>query len=127
MTWRVKDDGRYVNVAMCRGSDASVPFASHEAWQTAIEGMVPRLGQKLLVGLQEQLLVEASRGTNEDWLIELLYDDTERRVEAICSRVELAWGDVLVGGKFSLNPENRLTIEVDWGVPAGNLPRAPEV
>ena len=122
--WRVKDNGRYVNVAKCRAFDASVPFASREAWQTTREGMLPPLGQKLLVGEQEQILLEASRGAAEDRLIDLLYDDTERHVEAIRSRVELAWGDVLVDGKFSLVAENGLTTEVDWGVPAGNLPTA---
>ncbi|MEV0257741.1 major capsid protein [Streptomyces sp. NPDC050732] len=125
--WRVKDNGRYVNVAKYRAFDASVPFASREAWQTTREGMLPPLGQKLLVGEQEQILLEASRGADEDRLIELLYDDTERHVEAIRSRVELAWGDVLLDGKFSLVAENGLTTEVDWGVPAGNLPTVPKL
>ncbi|MFI1100272.1 major capsid protein [Streptomyces melanogenes] len=125
--WRVRDSGRYVNVAKYRAYDASVPFATREAWQTSREGMLPALGQKLLVGEQEQLLLEASRGANEDRLIELLYDDTERHVEAIRSRLELAAGDVLADGKFTLNTENGLTLEVDWGVPAGNMPTAPKL
>ncbi|MFJ6604732.1 hypothetical protein ACIQM2_17385 [Streptomyces lydicus] len=87
--WRIKDNGRYVNVAKYRAFDASVPFASREAWQTTREGMLPPLGQKRLVGEQEQILLEASRGADEDRLIDLLYDDTERHVEAIRSRVEL--------------------------------------
>ncbi|WP_327413881.1 major capsid protein [Streptomyces sp. NBC_01233] len=125
--WRVKDNGRYVNVAKYRAFDASVPFATREAWQTTREGMLPPLGQKLLVGEQEQILLEASRGADEDRLIELLYDDTERHVEAVRSRIELAWGDVLTDGKFTLAAENGLTIEVDWGVPAGNMPTAPKL
>ncbi|MGW8331183.1 hypothetical protein ACWGLE_25200 [Streptomyces sp. NPDC055897] len=79
--WRVKDNGRYVNAAKYRAFDASVPFASREAWQTTREGMLPPLGQKLLVGEQEQILLETSRGADEDRLIELLYDNTERRAE----------------------------------------------
>ncbi|MFJ9617859.1 major capsid protein [Streptomyces noursei] len=122
--WRVRDSGRYVNVAKYRAFDASVPFATREAWQTSREGMLPALGQKLVVGEQEQILLEASRGADEDRLINLLYDDVERHVEAIRSRLELAAGDVLVDGKFSLVQENGLTLEVDWGVPAANMPVA---
>ncbi|TQE28254.1 major capsid protein E [Streptomyces ipomoeae] len=123
--WRVRDNGRYVNAAKYRAYDASVPFATRAAWETTREGMLPPLGQKLLVGEQEQLLLEASRGADQDRLIELLYDDVERHVEAIRSRLELAAGDVLTDGKFSLVNENGLTIEVDWGVPAGNMPTVP--
>ncbi|MFB6604247.1 major capsid protein [Streptomyces noursei] len=120
--WRIRDSGRYVNAAKYRAFDASVPFASREAWQTSREGMLPALGQKLVVGEQEQLLLEASRGADEDRLIELLYDDVERHVEAIRSRLELAAGDVLTDGRFELVQENGLTLEVDWGVPASNRP-----
>ncbi|MEU7640910.1 major capsid protein [Streptomyces sp. NPDC039016] len=122
--WRIKDSGRYVNAAKYRAFDASVPFATREAWQTSREGMLPALGQKLVVGEQEQILLEASRGADEDRLINLLYDDVERHVEAIRSRLELAAGDVLVDGKFSLVQENGLTLEVDWNVPAANMPVA---
>ncbi|MFF9478094.1 major capsid protein [Streptomyces sp. NPDC014733] len=122
--WRVKDQGRYVNAAKYRAFDASVPFATREAWQTSREGALPALGQKLVVGEQEQILLETSRGADQDRLIELLYDDVERHVEAIRSRLELAAGDVLADGKFSLVQENGLTLEVDWGVPVENRPVA---
>lgn len=124
--WRIKDRGRYVNVAKYRAYDASVPFATRQAWQTVREGMLPPLGQKLLVGEQEQILLEQSHGADQDRLLELIYDDVERHVESIRSRIELAAGDALVDGKFSLVNENGLTIEVDWGVPAGNMPTAPK-
>lgn len=123
--WRVKDSGRYVNAANYRAFDASVPFATREAWQTSREGALPPLGQKLVVGEQEQILLEASRGSDQDRLIELLYDDVERHVEAIRSRLELAAGQVLAGGKFELVQENGLTLEVDWNVPQANMPVPP--
>ncbi|MER7047928.1 major capsid protein [Streptomyces jumonjinensis] len=122
--WRTRDSGRYVNVAKYRSFDASVPFATREAWQTSREGALPPLGQKLIVGEQEQILLEASHGADQDRLIELLYDDVERHVEAIRSRLELAAGDVLTDGKFTLDQENGLTLEVDWNVPAANMPVA---
>ena len=119
--WRIRDSGRYVNAAKYRAYDASVQFASRDAWQTAKEGSLPALGQKLLVGEQEQLLLDAQRGADDDRLIELLYDDTERHVEAIRARLELAAGDILVDGKFTLN-EGGFVYEVDWQVPAANMP-----
>jgi Phage major capsid protein E len=122
--WRVRDSGRYVNAAKYRAFDASVPFATREAWQTSREGALPALGQKLLVGEQEQILLEAAHGADQDRLIELLYDDVERHVEAIRSRLELAAGDVLADGRFTLAQENGLTLEVDWQVPAANMPVA---
>jgi hypothetical protein len=48
--------------------------------------------------------------------------DVERHVEAINARLELAAGDVLTDGKFSLAGENGLTLDVDFGVPAANMP-----
>ncbi|WP_404870861.1 major capsid protein [Kitasatospora griseola] len=54
--------------------------------------------------------------------MELLCDDAERHIEAIRSGLELAASDVLVDGKFTLDAEKGLTIEIDFGVPAGNMP-----
>jgi hypothetical protein len=124
--WRVRQSKRRVNAASYRAYDTSVPFAKRQAETTQTEGTLPALGQKLLIGEMEQLLLDASRGADDDRLVELLYDDTERHVEAIRSRLELAAGDVLVDGKFSLQGENGLTVEVDYGVPAANMPTAPK-
>ena len=125
--WRIKNTGRYVNAAKYRSFDASVPFSDRQAWQTSTQGMLPALGQKLLVGEMELVLQEVSRGADQDRLLQLLYDDVERHVEAINSRLELAAGDVLVDGKFSLVGENGLTLDVDFGVPAANMPTAAKV
>lgn len=124
--WRIRNTKRRVNTASYRAYDASVPIARRQAEQTTTEGTLPALGQKLLVGEMEQLLLDATRGADEDQLIELLYDDVERHVEAIRSRLELAAGDVLVDGRFTLAGENGLTVEVDYGVPAANMPTAPK-
>nr|WTB35015.1 major capsid protein [Streptomyces sp. NBC_00830]WTB35136.1 major capsid protein [Streptomyces sp. NBC_00830] len=123
--WRIKNQGRYVNAAKYRSYDASVVLADRQAWTTSTQGMLPALGQKLPVGEMEILLQEASRGADQDRLIELLYDDVERHVEAVNSRLELAAGDVLTDGKFSLAAENGLTQDVDFLVPAANMPTAP--
>ncbi|GAA1353660.1 major capsid protein [Streptomyces beijiangensis] len=122
--WKVKDNGRYVNTAKYRAYDASVPFATREAWSNTRQGQLPPMGQKLVVGEQEQLLLEAERGADTDRMLELLYDDVERHVEAIQSRLELAAADVLLDGKLSIN-ENGFITEADFGMPAGNRPTAP--
>ncbi|SBU89624.1 Phage major capsid protein E [Streptomyces sp. Ncost-T6T-1] len=122
--WRAKASGRYVNVVKYRAFNASVPFATREAWQTSREGALPPLGQKPVVSEQEQILLQASHGSDQDRLIELLHDDVERHVEAVRSRLELAAGDVLADGKFDLEQENGLTLEVDWNVPVENRPVA---
>ncbi|WP_116211593.1 major capsid protein [Streptomyces olivoreticuli] len=122
--WRIRQSKRRVNAASYRAYDASVPFAQRQAETTQVEGMLPALGQKLVVTELEQLLLDASRGADDDRLVELLYDDVERHVEAIRSRLELAAADVLLDGKFSLTGENGLTVEVDYKVPAANMPTA---
>ncbi|MFH9426223.1 major capsid protein [Streptomyces sp. NPDC017529] len=124
--WRVRQSKRRVNAAMYRAYDASVPFAKRQAQTTQTEGTLPALGQKLLVGEMEQLLLDASRGADEDRLVDLLYDDVERHVEAIRSRLELAAADVLLDGRFTLTGENGLTVEADYGVPQANMPTAPK-
>ncbi len=125
--WRIRQSGRRVNTAKYRAYDSSVPLADRQAWENTREGMLPPLGQKLVVGEQSQILLDQSHGADQDRLLELLYDDVERHIEAIRSRLELAAGDVLLDGKFTLNGENNLTHEVDFGVPAGNMPIAPKL
>ncbi|MFE6739054.1 major capsid protein [Streptomyces tubercidicus] len=87
--WRIRQNKRRVNAASYRAYDTSVPFAKRQAESTQTEGTLPA---QLLVGEMEQLLLDASRGADEDRLVESLYDDVERHVEAIRSRLELAAG-----------------------------------
>ncbi|MFJ4412993.1 major capsid protein [Streptomyces sp. NPDC088925] len=122
--WRIRDNGRYVNTAAYRAYDASVPLASREAWSNTREGALVEMGQKLVVGEQEQLLLDAERGSDQDRLIELLYDDVERHVESVQSRLELAAGDVLLDGKLTID-ENNYISEADFGMPAANQVAAP--
>ncbi|OIJ88974.1 major capsid protein E [Streptomyces sp. MUSC 14] len=121
--WRVKDSGRYVNVAKYRAFDAPVPFATREAWQTSREGALPALGQKLVVGEQEQILLEVppSAAGPADRAAARRRRAARRGLR---SRLEPTVGDVLADGKFSLVQKNGLTLEVDWKVPAENMPVA---
>ena len=53
-----------------------------------------------------------------------IIDDIENHVRAIRARLELAAGDLLTDGKFSLVDENGLTLEADFQVPTAFLPTA---
>jgi hypothetical protein len=84
---------------------------------------IPPLGNKLPIMEEERLKIERvrTRGDNSNGYVTAIYDDATNLAEYVHNRVELARGDVLVDGKFTLTGENGLTIEADFGVPAGNL------
>ncbi|MEV6146425.1 major capsid protein [Streptomyces sp. NPDC051992] len=122
--FRIKSTSRRVNAAKYRAWDAQTAVATREAKRIVTEGMLPPLGQKYLVGELEQILLDTSRGADASELVELLYQDVAAHVQSIKSRLELAVGDLLTDGKFTLSGENGLTVEYDAGVPAANMPTA---
>ncbi|MGA5637753.1 major capsid protein [Streptomyces cinereoruber] len=124
--WEIRDSGRYVNAAKFRAYDASAPLATREAWETTRKGGLPVISQKLTVSEQEIILDEMQRGADAERLVTNLYNDTERHAEATKGRIELAAADVLLDGKLTVNENNFIT-EVDFGVPAENLPTAAKV
>jgi hypothetical protein len=60
-------------------------------------------------------------GQSNQALVDAIYNDAVNLTRAVRARMELARGDVLTDGKFTLTDENGLTLEADWGVPAGNI------
>ncbi|MEU9849252.1 major capsid protein [Streptomyces sp. NPDC047985] len=122
--FRIKSSSRRVNAAKYRAWDAQTAVATREAKRIVTEGMLPPLGQKYLVGELEQILLDTSRGADASELVELLYQDVAAHVQSIKSRLELAVGDLLTDGKFTLSGENGLTVEYDAGVPSANMPTA---
>ncbi|WP_435245101.1 major capsid protein [Streptomyces tendae] len=123
--WRVKRTNRRVPAAKFRAWDATTPVATREITMVETEGKLPPLGQKYLVGEMEQLLLDADRGASSDELVQAVYDDVAAHVLSIRSRMELAAGDLLADGKFTLRGENNLYIEYDAQVPAAHMPTAP--
>jgi hypothetical protein len=83
---------------------------------------IPPLGQKLPVGEYEQLQLALARTGGNDRLamIEEIYKDTDNNVRSIYNRVEVARGDVLMDGKFTLVNEDGLTLEADFGLDSDN-------
>jgi hypothetical protein len=124
VTFQIRSCKRRVNASKFCAYDAQTAVARRQAERIITEGMLPPLGQKLVVGELEQILLDTSRGADTTEFVELLYGDIERLVESIHNRMELAASDLLVDGKFSLNGEKGLTLEADFGVPAANMPVA---
>ncbi|MFJ9799831.1 major capsid protein [Streptomyces sp. NPDC101145] len=122
--YKTRRTSRRVNAAKYRAYDAQTPIASREVKRIETEGMLPPLGQKYLVGELETILLAARRGADASDLIESLYDDVAAHVTSIRSRLELAVGDLLTDGKFTLAGENGLTVEYDAQVPSANMPTA---
>lgn len=122
--FKTRRTSRRVNAAKYRAYDAQTPVASREVKRIETEGMLPPVGQKFLVGELESILLATSRGQDSQDLVDAMYEDTAAHVQSIKSRLELAVGDLLTDGKFTLSGENGLTVEYDAGVPSANMPTA---
>lgn len=114
--------------AQFRAWDTETPIGQRDTFQRS-KVKLPPLGQKTPIGEYERLTLERIRtgGDNRDGYVQAIYDDAELNTRAVLYRMELARGDVLSDGKFTLTGENGLTIEADFGVPAENLVTAATV
>ncbi|EFL29472.1 putative protoporphyrinogen oxidase [Streptomyces himastatinicus ATCC 53653] len=123
--WETRGTRRRVAAASYRAWDAQTKVATREITQFATSGKLLPLGQKYIVGEFETILENLDRGMDSRDLVRAVYDDVGAHVLSIKKRLELAVGDLLVDGKFSLVGENGLTLEADYKVPAANMPTAP--
>lgn len=108
--------------ARFRAYDANLHVAQRDSAQvSSIE--LPPLSDTLAMGELERLRLEYARtgGTNTSAFVDAIYNDAEILTRNVLNRMELARGDVLTDGKFTLSNEGGLTIEADFGVPAGNF------
>lgn len=103
--------------AKFRAYDAETPIGRRDVFESK-RVKLPPLGQKLPIGEYERLTLERIRtgGDNRAGIVNAIYDDAETNTRAIYNRMELARGDVLQDGKFTLTGENGLTIEADFGL-----------
>jgi hypothetical protein len=123
--YEIRGGGRRVAAASYRAWDAQTKVATREITRWVTEGKLLPLGQKYIVGELETILQNVSRGMDGQDLVDSLYDDVAAHVLSIKHRMELAAGDLLVDGKFTLTGENGLTIEANHNVPSANMPTAP--
>lgn len=113
---------RVNRAAQFRTYDAETPIGQRDGLtRKTVE--LPPIGQKTVLGEYERLQLERLRtgGQANSNLIDAIYNDAAINTRAVRARMELARGDVLTDGVFSLADENGLTLEADWGVPASNI------
>lgn len=108
--------------AKFRTYDAETPIGQRDELARS-RVLLPPIGQKTVIGEYERLMLERIRsgGSSTDAMVNAIYNDAAVNTRAVRVRMELARGDVLTDGKFSLTGENGLTLETDWGVPADNF------
>lgn len=111
--------------AKFRAFDAETPTGSRPSWERKRVALPP-LGQKTPIGEEERLKLERARsgGDTTGAMVDAVYNDAEINTGAVHARQELARGDVLTDGKFTLRGENGLTLEADFGVMPSHLPVA---
>lgn len=119
--FRTTSAKRRVNAAKFRAYDAPTALAKRQAEQVVNEGMLPALGQTLAVSEMDQILLDVGHGLDTQAYIDLLYSDVERHVESIKTAQELAAGQLLANGSVTLPG---LGLDVNWNVPANNMPTA---
>lgn len=111
--------------ARFRAYDANVHVTQRD---TAVLSTVklPPLSDSITQGELETLELEMARsaGSNMQPIIEQIYDDAGNLTRNIQRRMELARGDVLTDGVFTLAGEGGLTLTADYSVPSGNKPTA---
>lgn len=108
--------------ARFRAYDANLHVAQRDTAQVT-RVTLPPLSDTLAMGELERLKLEFARtgGTNQNAFVDAIYNDAETLTRYVQNRMELARGDVLTDGKFTLAGEGGLTLEADYGVPAGNF------
>jgi hypothetical protein len=112
---------RRSHTAKYRTWNAEVPIGKRQAAVERTQGQLLPLGQLLIVTEWESILQFMAQGGTmpTDRLVRLVYDDVRENVNSVRNRVELARGDFLTDGKFTLTDENGLKgIEYDAGLPS---------
>lgn len=89
---------------------------------------LPPVSDVLGMGELERLKLEFARsqGTNQSAFVDAIYNDATTLTNYVQNRMELARGDLLTDGKFTmLSANGEPSLEADFGVPGGNFTTAP--
>ena len=123
---RVARRQRTNTTAMYRAWNAETPIGKRPETVSVTEVNLPPLGQKLILTEWDRLWLEYASGAPSavGEMLQSIYDDTESNVRAIRNRLELARGDLLTDGKFTLTAENGLTLEADYQLAGSHKPTA---
>lgn len=85
---------------------------------------LPPLSDSRVIGELERLKMEFARtgGTRQDVFVNAIYNEATQLTRYVQNRMELARGDVLMDGVFTmLSANGEPALAVDYGVPGGNL------
>ncbi|MBQ1047861.1 major capsid protein [Micromonospora sp. C51] len=112
---------RVNRAASFRSWDAETAVTERDRFQRS-RVKLPPLGIKSVLGEQERLMLERIRtgGDNRNGYVDAIYDDAANNTRYVYNRMELARGDVLTDWKFTLTGEGGLTLEANFGAPAGH-------
>ena len=100
------------NAAKVRAFDAESPIGKRRAPKT-YTGALPPFSEKIPLGEEERLKLEAVKSGDLAQVIRQIYDDAANETRAILSRLELARGDALVNGTITFN-ENGVAQTIDF-------------
>jgi hypothetical protein len=111
-------------VAKYRSYDGRIVVSERDSGSSKRVKLAP-LSTSIGTGEYERLQLEFARygGTFVERLVDAIYNDGVRLTNEILNRIELAWGDVLLDGKLSIN-ENGFTSEADYGLPGNHVATA---
>ena len=114
---------RDVDVALYRSFDTQPRMTGRQGF-TRIRGELVPVSRQIPLGEEEMLRLRAIQNTQGfDGLLNAIYNDAERMIRSVQMRLEVARGQVLTTGKFTLN-ENGLALEADFGMSATHKPTA---
>lgn len=110
------DELKLPRAASFRAYDATAPYGAERSVGTR-KGKLPAASIKLRVGEWDQLQL---RGADNDALGAALERKASVNGQSIAVRAIFARGDAIATGKVSMEGENGLTLDIDFGRPAGN-------
>lgn len=118
----VQEITRTNRTARFRAYDARLHVSQRDT-STLKTVKLPPLSTSLSMGELERLQLEFARtgGTNQEAIVDAIYDDATNLTREVLTRMEQARGDVLTDGKFTLAGEGGLFLEADFGVPANHF------
>jgi hypothetical protein len=121
----MRETQRTNRAATYRNWDAETRIGRRDTFRSSEVRLAP-LGQKLPVGEQETLEIQAVRSGGNPYaaMIDEIYNDVDNNVRSIYNRLEIARGDVLMDGKFEIESgENDLEgLTADFGLdPLNNV------
>jgi hypothetical protein len=103
-----------VDVATVRSWDTPTVLTGRQGVSQIKGSMVP-ISRGIMLGEEETLRVRRLLNATNDPLIQQIYADTELMTRSVAARIEMARGDVIDDGKFTITAENGLTMEADFG------------